>query len=287
MLIARSTKIFYNTNDEPLANTDWEARLAASTTTTPAPALPETIQWLTTEATGGHRRPLVLVDNTSSADWAAQYPALVQAGISIVTPNKKAFSSDIALWDAIWAAAANGTGGPRGGLVFHESTVGAGLPVLSTLSELVETGDRVVRVEGVFSGTMSYLFNTWDPADGEASTPFSKVVRTARDLGYTEPDPRDDLNGLDVARKLTILARIAGLKVADPTSFPVQSLVPKELENVKTSDEFLDGLISFDDQMGKVKQEAKAEGKVVRFVGSVDVGKGDVKVGLEKYVFAV
>jgi homoserine dehydrogenase len=226
----------------------------------------------------------VLVDNTSSADWAAQYPALVRAGISIVTPNKKAFSSELELWDGIWAAASNGVG--SGGFVFHESTVGAGLPVLSTLRELVETGDRVTRVEGVFSGTMSYLFNTWNPTDGEAGTPFSKVVRTARDLGYTEPDPRDDLNGLDVARKLTILARIAGLKVASPTSFPVQSLVPKELENVKSADEFLDGLVTFDDQIGNVKEEAKAEGKVVRFVGSVDVVKGDVKVGLEKYALA-
>jgi homoserine dehydrogenase len=225
---------------------------------------------------------MILVDNTSDADWASSYPTLLQAGISIVTPNKKAFSSDLALWNAIWAAASNGTG--KGGYVFHESTVGAGLPVLSSLREMIETGDRVTRIEGVFSGTMSFLFNEWDPTSaphGEGET-FSAVVRKARDLGYTEPDPRDDLNGLDVARKLTILARIAGLEVANPTSFPVQSLVPKELESVKSSDEFLDGLGRFDGDMGKIKEEAKSEGKVVRFVGSIDVGKGDVKVGLEK-----
>jgi homoserine dehydrogenase len=223
---------------------------------------------------------MILVDNTSNADWASSYPTLLHAGVSVVTPNKKAFSSDLVLWNAIWTAASNGAG--TGGLIFHESTVGAGLPVLSTLREMIETGDRVTRIEGVFSGTMSFLFNEWDPTSGEGGEAFSAVVRRARDLGYTEPDPRDDLNGMDVARKLTILARIAGLEVKSPTSFPVQSLVPKELESVKSADEFLYGLAKFDSEMGRVKEEAKNEGKVVRFVGSVDVGKGDVKVGLEK-----
>lgn len=225
----------------------------------------------------------MLVDNTSNEAWAGKYPELLKAGVSVVTPNKKGFSSGLDLWDGIFGAAKNGGG--DGGFVFHESTVGAGLPVLSTLRELIDTGDKVTRIEGVFSGTMSYLFNSWNPVGGEEGGAFSAAVRQARDLGYTEPDPRDDLNGLDVARKLTILARIAGLKVAGPTSFPVQSLVPKELEDVKSADEFLDGLVKFDGEMGGVKEEAKKGGKVVRFVGSVDVGKGEVKVGLEKYVY--
>ncbi|QIW95724.1 hypothetical protein AMS68_001242 [Peltaster fructicola] len=225
---------------------------------------------------------VVLVDNTSSQDLANEYPSILKNGISIVTPNKKAFSYNYELWTDIFAAAANGTGSPDGGYVFHESTVGAGLPVLSTLHELINTGDRVTKVEGVFSGTMSFLFNSFMPVGGGGGK-FAAEVKKAKDLGYTEPDPRDDLNGLDVARKLTILARIAGLKVQSPTSFPVRSLIPKELEQCTSGDEFLERLPQFDDQMDKLKQEAAAEGKVVRFVGSIDVAKQEVKVGLEKF----
>jgi homoserine dehydrogenase len=197
-----------------------------------------------------------------------------------VTPNKKAFSSELSLWKSIFDVAANGSG--SGGYVFHESTVGAGLPVISTLKELVETGDEVRKIEGVFSGTMSFLFNSFMPVGGGGGL-FSAEVTKAKELGYTEPDPRDDLNGLDVARKLTILARLVGLEVESPTSFPVQSLIPKELETSKSGDEFLQRLPEFDGKMQKLKQEAAQEGKVVRFVGSIDVGKKEVKVGLENF----
>jgi homoserine dehydrogenase len=204
----------------------------------------------------------------------------LKKGISIVTPNKKAFSSTYKLWDDIFSAAANGSG--TGGYVFHESSVGAGLPVLSTLKELVETGDSIQKIEGVFSGTMSFLFNSFQPVNGSGGK-FSAEVKKAKELGFTEPDPRDDLNGLDVARKLTILARLAGLKVESPTSFPVQSLIPKELESASSGDEFLARLPEFDGQMDELKGAAEKEGKVVRFVGSVNVPTGEVKVGLEKF----
>jgi len=223
---------------------------------------------------------VILVDNTSSLDIARQYPAFLRKGISVVTPNKKGFSDNYELWKDIFAAASNGTG--NGGYVFHESTVGAGLPVLSTLKELVETGDEVTKIEGVFSGTMSFLFNSFMPVGGGGGS-FAAEVKKAKDLGYTEPDPRDDLNGLDVARKLTILARLVGLKVQNPTSFPVQSLIPKELESCTSGDDFMSRLPEFDDQMEKLKREAAQEGKVVRFVGSIDVASQSVKVGLEKF----
>lgn len=222
--------------------------------------------------------PVVLVDNTSNQNVAEAYPMFLREGISVVTPNKKAFSGSYPLWEDIFTASA----GKRGGMVYHESSVGAGLPVISTLNDLVQTGDEVHRIEGVFSGTMSFLFNSFAPLSGGGGK-FSEEVKKAKNLGYTEPDPRDDLNGLDVARKLTILARLAGLKVESPTSFPVQSLIPKELESAKSGDEFLAKLGEYDDQMEKVKQEAEKEGKVVRYVGSIDVRKKDVKVGLEKF----
>jgi homoserine dehydrogenase len=220
---------------------------------------------------------VVLVDNTSDLDLAKNYPAILSKGVSIVTPNKKAFSDNITLWDRIFDAASKG-----GSHVFHESSVGAGLPVISTLNELIETGDEVTKIEGVFSGTMSFLFNAFMPVGGEGGK-FSAEVKKAKDLGYTEPDPRDDLNGLDVARKLTILARLAGLKVESPTSFPVQSLIPKALESCSSGDEFMQNLPDHDDEMEKLKSDASKEKKVLRFVGSIDVPSKEVKVGLEKF----
>lgn len=219
----------------------------------------------------------VLVDNTSSQDVADKYPEFLSRGISVVTPNKKAFSGSYSLWQNIFTAAAT-----SGAKVYHESSVGAGLPVISTLKDLVDTGDEVTKIEGVFSGTMSFLFNSFAPLEGSGGK-WSEEVKKAKELGYTEPDPRDDLNGLDVARKLTILARLAGLPVESPTSFPVQSLIPKELESVASGDEFLQKLPEFDSQMEETKTAAQNQGKVVRFVGSIDVATKSVKVGLEMF----
>jgi homoserine dehydrogenase len=237
--------------------------------------------------------PVVLVDNTASLVWPERYPALLKAGISVVTPNKKGFSSDLKLWNDIFAAAANNgfgrpkTSGQKAGYIFHESSVGAGLPVLSTLRELIETGDKVTKVEGVFSGTMSYLFNTWNaaPSTKAEGAKFSEVVKLAKELGYTEPDPRDDLNGVDVARKAVILARLAGLSIESVESFPVESLVPSALSASDISSaQFLEGLpAQIDAKMNETKSSAGAQGKVVRFVGSVDVAGGKVKVGLEEF----
>lgn len=148
--------------------------------------------------------------------------------------------------------------------------------------ELCYVRDTANARQGVFSGTMSFLFNSFQPLGGGGGK-FAAEVKKAKELGYTEPDPRDDLNGLDVARKLTILARIAGLPVESPTSFPVQSLIPKELESASSGDEFLQRLPEFDAQMDKLKDEASKEGKVIRFVGSIDVPSKQVKVGLEKF----
>ncbi|KAL4926278.1 homoserine dehydrogenase [Aspergillus undulatus] len=224
----------------------------------------------------------ILVDNTSDPALAASYPLFLRKGISVVTPNKKGFSSDLALWKDIFNSSKEGKA-----LVYHESTVGAGLPVISSLRDLVATGDEVVRIEGVFSGTLSFLFNTFAPASGSSSAKWSEVVSQAKELGYTEPDPRDDLNGMDVARKLTILARIAGLDVQSPDSFPIESLIPKELASLPSSadgiKEFMTRLPEFDDQMSSIKEGAEKAGKVVRYVGSVDVGKKEVRVGLQQF----
>ena len=208
-----------------------------------------------------------------------------------MTPNKKAFSGSLSLWRDIFSTPAPND--RSRGLCYHESTVGAGLPIISTLHDLIATGDRIHRIVGVFSGTMSFLFNTFAPTNPTQSEPqkWSAVVRTAKKLGYTEPDPRDDLNGLDVARKLVILARIARLDIESTSSFPVESLIPAELSDVQSGDEFLARLGDYDDQMEKVKENAEKAGKVVRYVGSIGFGgsgkegggKGELKVGLESF----
>jgi homoserine dehydrogenase len=270
VLISRSKKILYSPQYASLPYDDISSKLAESTQE-PLP-LTKVIDFLAAAPS-----KVILVDNTSSQDVADQYPTVLSRGISIVTPNKKAFSGSYRLWQDIFAAA-----GSSGAAVYHESSVGAGLPVISTLKDIVDTGDSVTRIEGVFSGTMSFLFNSFAPTEGSGGK-WSAEVAKAKELGYTEPDPRDDLNGLDVARKLTILARLVGLQVESPTSFPVQSLIPKELESVASGDEFLQRLPEFDAQMEQTKSSAEKEGKVVRFVGSIDVAKKEVKVGLEKF----
>lgn len=266
--ISTSKKALYN-DDYSAINVDGAIDALASSTKTP-PAVSDLVAYLT-KAPG----KAIIVDNTSSQDVADAYPTALKAGISVVTPNKKAFSGSYQLWQDIFNASA-----ASGSKVYHESSVGAGLPVISTLKDLVETGDEVTKIEGVFSGTMSFLFNSFAPVGGGGGK-WSDEVKKAKSLGYTEPDPRDDLNGLDVARKLTILARLAGLPVESPTAFPVESLIPKELESCTSGDDFLEKLPAFDQQMEEKK--ASAGNKVLRFVGSIDVGSRSVKVGLQTF----
>lgn len=223
----------------------------------------------------------VLVDNTSSDLVANSYPEFLSHGISVVTPNKKAFSNSFAVWSNIFKCA----DAFCGGLVYHEATVGAGLPIIGPLRDLVATGDKVRKIEGIFSGTLSYIFNEFSTTDANTATKFSDVVKVAKELGYTEPDPRDDLNGLDVARKVTILARIAGIDVELPTLFPVESLIPKALEACLSANEFLDRLPDFDADIDRVKQDALANKRVLRFVGLVDVESGTVSVKIGQYAF--
>lgn len=236
------------------------------------PSISEIVRYLTSVP-----GKVILADNTSSSAIGKAYPSFLENGISIVTPNKKAFSDGYQLWQDIFHASTT-----AGSFVYHESSVGAGMPIISTLNDLVETGDQVTRIEGVFSGTMSFLFNAFSPVIGKGGK-WSAEVKKAKELGYTEPDPRDDLNGLDVARKLTILGRLAGLPIESPTSFPVQSLVPPELSELASSSEFLNRLAEFDERMEEERSAALAFNEVLRFVGSIDFATKQIKVGIERF----
>jgi bifunctional aspartokinase / homoserine dehydrogenase 1 len=209
----------------------------------------------------------VIIDCTASADVARHYPHWLAEGIHIVTPNKKANSAPYAEYQRVKDARRT-----AGAHYLYEATVGAGLPVIQTLRDLRETGDEIRRIEGMFSGTLAYLFNTWD-----GSQPFSAVVNQAKALGYTEPDPRDDLSGMDVARKLIILAREIGLRT-EMAEVKVQSLVPAALDGCGV-DAFLQRLPDFDQAMLQRLQEATGRGNVLRYVGSVDA-QGKAEVGL-------
>jgi aspartokinase/homoserine dehydrogenase 1 len=148
----------------------------------------------------------------------------------------------------------------------YEANVGAGLPVMSTLRDLIASGDEIVRIEGIFSGTLSYLFNSYD-----GSTPFSELVAQARQMGLTEPDPREDLSGQDVARKLLILAREIGLRM-DIQDVRVSSLVPNALRRGAYSPRFFVALARHDHQMHKRLNDAGSRGNVMRYVGVLEHG---------------
>ena len=217
-------------------------------------------------------RPAVLVDCTAGgAIPDALYGRALGAGVSVVTPNK-AFGSGPGGAFAAGVAAAAAAGARYCG----EATVGAGLPVLSTLASLVDTGDVVERVEGVWSGTLSYLFNA---LEADPARPFSAIVADAKAAGYTEPDPLDDLSGTDVARKVVILARKAGVEV-EMKDVPVESLVPASLQAAPDADAFLAGLPEHDAAMAARARAACSRGEVLRYSASVDVAAKTATVGL-------
>lgn len=215
-----------------------------------------------------HLPHAVIIDCTASDHIAAMYPEWLSRGIHVITPNKKAFSGSLQAYHALQAAADAGSSH-----YFYEASVGAGLPVITTLCDLIHTGDDVYSVDGIFSGTLAYLFNVYD-----GSTPFSDIVRDARDSGYTEPDPRDDLSGMDVARKLTILARELSQEV-EIGGFPVENLVPPSLQECSLK-EFLERLPELDAAMAVRYAQAAESQKKLRYVAKLDAA-GHAVVGLQ------
>ena len=181
------------------------------------------------------------------------YQELLQSGVAVIAANKRAFAGPPASWQGLCEAA-------RHGLLLHEATVGAGLPILSTLADLVATGDTVTRIEGCLSGTIAFLMSRL----GESAS-FSEAVREAHGLGYTEPDPREDLGGVDAGRKLLILARVAGLPAGE---VQVECLLPGRDWNSLSQEQFWAALPELDEHYRELARVAGPRTRRLSFVAS-------------------
>ena len=209
----------------------------------------------------------IFVDCTASDEVSNIYPSLLSSNISVVTPNKKANSGSLKFYKELHDLA------EKHNVAFkYETNAGAGLPIISTIDEFVSTGDHVDKIEGVLSGTLSYIFNNFS-----GDKKFSDIVSQAREKGYTEPDPREDLNGRDVARKLLILAREAGFKI-EPEDIEVQNLVPEEARNGSDIEEFFEILKKHDDDFEALRSKAEANDKKLCYIARFENGRGVVKL---------
>lgn len=207
----------------------------------------------------------VFVDCTSSKEVIKHYEEILNSSISIVTPNKLANSGNSDDYQKLRRSAFK-----HGAKFLYETNVGAGLPVINTLQDLIYSGDKILKIEGILSGTLSYIFNNYK---GQVS--FSDVVREAREKGYTEPDPRDDLNGMDVARKILILSREAGyeLEISDVT---IENILPEECLKAKSVDEFFVQLEKNNHVFLERRKKADDQNKVLRFIATLEDGKAAV-----------
>jgi homoserine dehydrogenase len=211
------------------------------------------------------QQPIVL-DAAAGSATSALAEAALNTGGTVVYSNKAPLAQPLAESARLWD-------GARSGLVRYETTCGAGLPVISTIKSLQATGDQIREIVGCLSGTLGAIFS-----DVAAGKPFSQAVRSARDAGYTEPDPRDDLSGLDVARKALILARTMG-RTVDLDEIAIESLVPESLAACSV-DTFLERIPEQDAAIGSRHQSAAREGKALKYVATVPAG-GPITVGLK------
>jgi aspartokinase/homoserine dehydrogenase 1 len=200
----------------------------------------------------------IFVDCTASKEVVKKYEEIFKANISIVTPNKVANSSAFSKYVELKELAL------KHNVKFaYETNVGAGLPIIGTLKDLVSSGDKILKIEGILSGTLSYIFNSFDE-----NKKFSEIVLEAKQKGFTEPDPREDLKGTDVARKLLILAREIGIPL-ELNQMKVENIVPKELMAIKSTEEFMHRLKEYDSYFEKKRAAAEKKRKKLCYVAEL------------------
>ncbi|RMG37937.1 MAG: bifunctional aspartate kinase/homoserine dehydrogenase I, partial [Methanobacteriota archaeon] len=197
----------------------------------------------------------IVLDCTSSEEVVRFYPEFLSHHIAVVTPNKKANSSEFAFYQHLQELSRE-----KNVPFLYETNVGAGLPIIQTIRDLIMSGDKIFRIEGILSGTMNFIFSRFMETD----LPFSAVVQEALEKGFTEPHPEDDLNGMDVGRKILILAREAGYPL-EMSQVEIQSLIPEGADGHLPLEEFFTRLNAVDEQMNSLRENARKKGMVLRY----------------------
>ncbi len=207
----------------------------------------------------------VLVDCTANASIAAIYQGILESNISVVTANKIASSSEYATYQKLKSTALN-----KGVKFLFETNVGAGLPIISPLNDLVMSGDKILKLEAVLSGTLNYIVNTVNE-----DKPLSEVIQEAKDKGYSEPDPRIDLSGTDVVRKILILARESGYALEE-SDIDVVPFVPQKYMDCESLDQFMTEIKEYDSAFEEIRNELEKKGQKLRYGAKLENGKAVV-----------
>ncbi|MEZ4910797.1 MAG: bifunctional aspartate kinase/homoserine dehydrogenase I [Saprospiraceae bacterium] len=199
----------------------------------------------------------IFIDSTADQVIPSLYPQILEASITVATPNKIGASSAYTTYSNLKALARK-----HNVQYLFETNVGAGLPVISTLRNLIQSGDKILNIEAVLSGSVSYIFNNFD-----GSRPFSDLVLEAKEKGFTEPDPREDLSGADVSRKITILAREAGY-ITEIKDVIIDPILPSDCMDAPSIDDFFKALIQADTKFKERLDKAQKNGSRMRFIAS-------------------
>ncbi len=259
--LANSKKMLFS--ELPIDLDSWEGLLEKNGTMM-------TLNGFVDEMIALNMRNSIFIDCTGSEEIPLYYEKILRESISVVTPNKVACSSDFDTYLGLKKTATEFQT-----KFLFETNVGAGLPIISTLSDLLKSGDRIFKIQAVLSGTLNFLFNTYN-----GSQKFSDVVKLAKAEGYTEPDPRLDLSGVDVMRKILILARESGYKL-ELDDIKNRGFVPEDCMNTKTIEDFYDKLDENDHVFQELVEEAKSAGKRIKYVASFENRKAET--GLESF----
>jgi bifunctional aspartokinase / homoserine dehydrogenase 1 len=211
----------------------------------------------------------VFIDTTASQQPVEFYEDIFKSNISVVTCNKIGNSASFQQYKTFRDSARQ-----HGVDFFYETNVGAGLPIIRTLKDLMNSGDRVKRIEAILSGTISFIFNNF-----KGNVSFHDIVKLAQERGYTEPDPRDDLKGTDFMRKMLILARDAGYPM-EASDIHIESILPKSCIEAETVEDFYEALKEEDTYFNIMRQQAEDEGKSLRYIGKLEDGKAAITLQL-------